>query len=245
MGAVLLQYLVLLPVPKEQVAVAVTADQKLAVGAKGHFTGVARHDMAREFLFPLHREFIPRLKDDDRIVQTLAAKESLGRMHDQSGHGLHGRITNVLDRYANIPLPDQYLLVITASNHFNAVVFHEEYGVDGAQMMIVLLRDLARLGTVGNNLLVTAAHDKKVIIAWIKLHAVRHFAVGKCLEHPTRFGIPQPQITANIEPRKRTQERGKNAIGQSGIGALWRSTLEKQTYRSNEADRNLVPSRLN
>jgi hypothetical protein len=195
-SAVLLQYLVLLPVPKEQIAVTVTAHQKLAVGTKRHFAGVTRHDVAGEFLFPLHRVLVPRLKDHNRIVQTLAAKEALGRMHDQSRHGLHRRVTNVLDRHANAPFPDQNLLVVTARDHFGAAVFHKENRIHRAQMMIVFLRYLARFGAVRDNFLVTAARDEKVIVAGIELDTIGQFAVGKRLDHPARFGIPQPQVTA-------------------------------------------------
>ena len=192
---VLLQNLAPLPVPKKEAAVAVATHEELSLSRrKGHFAGVARDNVApKRFLF-LQGKLLARLKDGNGVVEALSDKKALRGVHHQARHGMHGGIANVLDGNANVPFPDQDFLVVAARYHFGAIVFDKKNGVDGPQVVIVLLRNFRRGGVVRDNLVVAAANDKEIVVVGIKLDHVRDFAVGKGLQHFSRGRVPQAQI---------------------------------------------------
>ena len=182
-SAILLEDFVLLPVPKKDIAVPISTHQELSIRTKCHFAGVPRDTVTGELFLFLHGKLVASLKDGNRIVQTLANEKSLRRVHDQTRHGMHGRVANVLDGDTNIPFPNENLLVITGGDHFRSIVFDKQNGVDGRQMMIVLLGDFRRRSIVCDNLVVAAANDKEVVVVGIKLHNERHLTVGKGLDN--------------------------------------------------------------
>lgn len=180
-----------LPVPNKQTTRPITAHQELSVCTERHFTSVPRHDVTSKFSFLLQGKAISCLKHGNGVVQALADKECLDWMQHETGHRVHGRIRNVLDRDTNIPFPHENFFVVTARYHFrSALVFDKDNGIDRSQVVIVFLSDLTRGGIVRDNLVVAAAHHKIIIIMRVKLNHIRDFFVGKRVEDLATFRVP-------------------------------------------------------
>ena len=191
MRSVFLHDFVLFPIPNKKTSRAISAHQVLSVGAKVHFARVTGNNVPRKLFLLLQRESVSRLKDSNGIVKTLSHKSMQRRMHHETRHGVHRWIGNVLDGHTNIPFPNENLLIITTGHHFGSVIFNEYDGINGCQVVVVLLRDFRRRGVVGDNLVVTATHHKQVIVVRIKLDDVRYFLVCKCLKDFSAFCFPQ------------------------------------------------------
>ena len=69
------------------------------------------------------------------------------RVHTDSWHGMHSRLGNVLDHDGNVVVPDSDRLVVRGGDESSVVIYKVD-GVDWAKMLIVLLRDVARVHVV-------------------------------------------------------------------------------------------------
>mmetsp|Transcript_36999 Transcript_36999/g.89197 ORF Transcript_36999/g.89197 Transcript_36999/m.89197 type:complete len:280 (-) Transcript_36999:480-1319(-) len=156
--------------------------------------------MTLHLLLALERVPFPGLVHHDAIVEALAHQKSFAGVHGDDRHGMHRGIGNVLDWHADVPLPDQYLLVVAGGDHFGTVVFDEGYGIHGRQMMIVLLGDFARGGIVGDDLIVRASHHEEIIVMGIEFDDVRNASIGERSQNLAALDIPQPQVP--IERRR-------------------------------------------
>ena len=68
-------------------------------------------------------------------------------MKRNSRHGVHVRLGNVLDNDGNIELPCTDRLVVRSRDE-SAVVVDEGDSIDRSKMLVVLLRDIARVHVV-------------------------------------------------------------------------------------------------
>lgn len=112
MSTVFLQQLAPPPIPKVDLAIAVTAGQEATVGADGNVTGISRDGMAGELLLSLESEAILGLIYHDLIVKTLSSPVLQGRVERHDGNRVHGRVGDVFDGNTNVPFPHQNLLIV-------------------------------------------------------------------------------------------------------------------------------------
>jgi len=134
------------------------------------------------------------LIDAYAIIQSGACKVGTIGMKGNGWHGMHGRIGNVLDGNANIPFPNEYLLIVGAGDHDHGGTlffrFDEGDGVDGCEMVIVFLVHESRGTIVGDDFVIGTAGDKVIIVFGIELQYVGNASICECLEYGTGFGIP-------------------------------------------------------
>mmetsp|Transcript_14749 Transcript_14749/g.41762 ORF Transcript_14749/g.41762 Transcript_14749/m.41762 type:complete len:584 (+) Transcript_14749:1747-3498(+) len=194
MRSVLLQNSRLLPIPKVDFAVAVSASHESSIRTECDVASVAGNIVTTELLLLLDGEFATSLQHGDVVVKRLCRDEVARRVHRHARHGMHGWVGNVLDGDADIPLPHQHLLVVAACHHLRSLIFHEHDRVDRRQVVVVLLRDFAGRAIVRHDPVVAVSNDEEVVILWIKFHDVRDLAVCECLQHLAGFGAPQSKV---------------------------------------------------
>jgi hypothetical protein len=68
-------------------------------------------------------------------------------MDAHGGHAVHERVGDIFDDDGDVPVPDTDRLVVRGRDE-PAVFVDEGDGVDRPEMLVVFLRDLARLGVV-------------------------------------------------------------------------------------------------
>ena len=105
---VLLQRPRALEVPEEELTIAVPAADETPVGADGDIARVTGDVVTLHRPLPLQRVPLPRLVDDDAVVEALADEELLAGVHGNHRHGVHRWVRDVLDRDADVPLPHQH-----------------------------------------------------------------------------------------------------------------------------------------
>mmetsp|Transcript_20003 Transcript_20003/g.43077 ORF Transcript_20003/g.43077 Transcript_20003/m.43077 type:complete len:211 (-) Transcript_20003:1371-2003(-) len=190
----LLQHLCLLEIPKEELSIAISTAYKSSIWTARNVACVSCHIVPFKLLLPLQCVSIACLIHHNAIVQTLCKKILLTRMHRNHRHGMHRRIRNVLDWNSNIPLPNQYLLIITRRHHLGTIILHKRDCIHRCQMMIILLRNLPSCRIIRHNLIIRTSHNKDVIIIWIKLDNIRYTTIGIGSHHLAGFCIPHSQI---------------------------------------------------
>jgi hypothetical protein len=106
-----------------------------------------------------------------------------------SRHRVHVRLGNVFDDDGDIVIPPSDRLVVR-SRQESSVVVDPGDGVDGSQVLIVLLRDLLLSQIVLNDLLVlhTSQEDVLLVVVRVEFHTVRNFSVRKGLDTLTCYG---------------------------------------------------------
>lgn len=181
-----------LPVPGPHVAVRVAAAHEPTVRTEAGLAGVAGDQMACKALLAVHAEAVARAVHDDLVIEGLAREPLLVGVECDGRHRVHVRLGNVLDHDRDIKLPGTHRLVVRG-RHEPAVVVHECDGVDRAQMLVVLLRDIAGLRIVLDDLLVGAADQKGALLARFRVerHAVRDLAEVEGPDALARLGVPQ------------------------------------------------------
>lgn len=68
--------------------------------------------------------------------------ELTGRMERYSRHGVHMRLSNILDHYRDIEIPCANGLIIGCGDK-SSVFVNESDSIDRSKMLIILLGDLA------------------------------------------------------------------------------------------------------
>jgi hypothetical protein len=106
-----------------------------------------------------------------------------------SRHRVHVRLGNVFDDDGDIVIPPSDRLVVR-SRQESSVVVDPGDGVDGSQVLIVLLRDLLLSQIVLNDLLVlhTSQEDVLLVLVRVEFHTVRNLSVRKGLNTLTCYG---------------------------------------------------------
>mmetsp|Transcript_23881 Transcript_23881/g.42736 ORF Transcript_23881/g.42736 Transcript_23881/m.42736 type:complete len:254 (+) Transcript_23881:149-910(+) len=193
MRMILLQHSRPLKIPKQELPITIPTTNKPSIGTNGNIARVSRDIVTLHFFLSLQTVPIPRLVDNDAIIEALTKHELFAGVHGNDRHGMHGGVRNVLDWYSNVPFPNQNLFIITRGYHLHAIVLDECDGVNGRQMMIILLRNFSRGGIISNNFIVGTPHDKDVIIVGVEFDNVRNAAVRIRSQNFTRFNIPQSQ----------------------------------------------------
>mmetsp|Transcript_14081 Transcript_14081/g.36317 ORF Transcript_14081/g.36317 Transcript_14081/m.36317 type:complete len:202 (-) Transcript_14081:496-1101(-) len=142
-----------LPVPEEAPPFAVPGNEKPPVGRKVQLACVPRGIVPSEDALSVHPELVPDCENAHRVVQRLAHEVRAGRVDRHRGHRVHRRVRDVLDLHGNAKVPHPQGLVV-AAGHETPVLIHKGDRVDGAQVLVVLLDDVARLRVELVNLLV-------------------------------------------------------------------------------------------
>ena len=101
-----------LPVPEPEFAVGVAGSEELAVGREVESAGVARVEVARELLLPVHLEVALAVVDHHLVVHRLPCEVLPVRVHRRSWDRLHVRLAYVLRHYWDSELPQVDLLII-------------------------------------------------------------------------------------------------------------------------------------
>mmetsp|Transcript_6218 Transcript_6218/g.14075 ORF Transcript_6218/g.14075 Transcript_6218/m.14075 type:complete len:282 (+) Transcript_6218:47-892(+) len=195
MRMILLQHPRSLKVPKIELAITIPTANKSSIGTNGYIARISRDIVSLHLFLSLETIPISRLVYHDAIVETLAYQVLFAGVHGNYRHGMHRGIGNVLDGYTNVPFPDQHFFIITGGYHLGAIIFNECNGVDGCQMMIVLLGDFPRGGIVSDNFIIRTSHNKCVIIMGVKFHHIRNATIGIRSQHLATLCIPQPQVS--------------------------------------------------
>ena len=99
--------------------------------------------MSLELLLLVRPELLSASEDTNLVVQTLRGQPLLVGALGDGGHAVHGGVGDVLHVHGDVPLPDAETLVVRGGDE-PAVLVHERDGVDGAQMTVVLLDNVAR-----------------------------------------------------------------------------------------------------
>lgn len=107
-SVILLQRPRALEVPEEELTVAVPAADEASIGADGDIAGISGDVVTLHLPLALERVPLPRLVDDNAVVEALADEKLLAWVHGNYRHGVHRRVGNVLDWDTNIPLPHQH-----------------------------------------------------------------------------------------------------------------------------------------
>lgn len=152
-------------------------------------------------------------------------------MDGDGGHGVHVGLGQVLDDDRDAVLPDEDLLVV-GRRHEPPVVVHERdlrrrrsrsrtkalrarsqvceskgrqtYGVDRAEVLVVLLRDVVGAHVPLGDLLVGLADEQVVVVLRVQLDAVRDLARRVARDHLARLCVPQLE---NGRQKKEDQKR--------------------------------------
>mmetsp|Transcript_1671 Transcript_1671/g.4465 ORF Transcript_1671/g.4465 Transcript_1671/m.4465 type:complete len:464 (-) Transcript_1671:86-1477(-) len=139
---------------------------------------------------------------------------------------MHGGVRDVFDGHSNVPLPYEDLLVVRGGDHLGPSpppLVDKGDGVDGGQMMIVLLGDLSRRGIVRDDLVVGASDHEGIVVVGIELHHVRHPTIRVGSLDLSRLSIPQSDESierARQEPRTVVVERDvPHGGGVTDVGA--------------------------
>jgi hypothetical protein len=123
-------------------------------------------------------------------------------------HRMHVRFCNVLDDNGDVKVPCTDCLVIRSSNK-STIFINKSDSVDGTQMLVVLLGNLAsvnvilktlsakvyyaqRIRSYLNNLLVGHSSQEYMLLVliWMELDDIRYLPIAKPLQTLTRLSIP-------------------------------------------------------
>jgi len=100
--------------------------------------------MTGKFLLSVHLEVALAVIYHYLIVHGLSSEVFHVGMHRSSRYGMHVWLTDVLGDDWDTELPDVDLLIVRSGDK-SSPVFYECYGVNGAQMFLILLNDFFRV----------------------------------------------------------------------------------------------------
>lgn len=103
--------------------------------------------MPRELLLAVHLEVALAVVDDDLVVHGLPREVLAVRVHGRVGDRLHVRLADVLGHDGDAELPQVDLLVVCRRDEA-APALDEGDGVDRAEVLLVLLSDLACVNVI-------------------------------------------------------------------------------------------------
>lgn len=200
-----------LPVPDEELTVGVTGDQvtvikkiRLVLGIiiKGdlphvwgecRLTGIPCDHMSREDLLLVELEAIHARKGLYLIVHTLTGEPLAVGGGSYCRYRMHRRVGDVLDVHGNVPVPNPQGLVIGSGDKLPSPI-NQGHRIDGAQMPVILLADVARPCVPAEDLFVGHARQEVVsvgIIGDVKLDAVGDLPVGELTNAGARLRVPE------------------------------------------------------
>jgi len=164
------------PVPEMASALAIARGDELTVGRDRDLARETRDGVPGKSLFVVEFEPFTRSVHDDLVVQRLAYPALAAGVQGGGWDTVHRWLADILDGDWDVVIPDQHLLVV-GGGHDSAIVVNEKDGVDGAEVVVVLLNDIAFPDVILDNFLVRTPHENDVGILRIELDAVRHLVV--------------------------------------------------------------------
>lgn len=163
-----------LPVPEDDVSLTISTGDVSTIWRESNLTSVSGNSVASEALLSVLTESVGRV-DENLVVERLSGKvlfckarakattrlkfsietqmdhvrkdQQTAWVDGDGWHRVHIGLSNVLDNDGNVVVPSSNTLVVRGSDE-PSVFVDESDGVDGAEMLVVLLRDLVRVGIV-------------------------------------------------------------------------------------------------
>lgn len=160
-GHDLMVHLARLPVPETDIAAAVTGRDELAVGRDLHINSVPSVIVAPETLLAVLPEFVRGAVHDDLVVAGLEGDVLTVWMGRGARQGEHVGLGDELDGHGDAVLPGAQGLVVRGGDEA-AVFVDEGDGVDGCQVVVVFLDQLAGARVELHDLLVGHAGQELV-----------------------------------------------------------------------------------
>ena len=144
----LVPHLTRLPVPEAHIATGVATHDDLAIRADVDVDRIPGVVVAAEALLAILAEALGAGIDDDLVISGLEGDELAGRVGRGADHAEHVRLGDELDGHGDPVLPRAQGLVVGGRDEAAGGVAEGE-GVDGAEVMVVLLHEGAGGGGGG------------------------------------------------------------------------------------------------
>ena len=155
----LMPHLARLPVPETHIPTTIAAHDKLPVGADTHVDGIPGVIMPAEALLPVLPEAVRRGVHDDLVIARLEGDVFARGVRRRAHHAVHVRLGDEFDGHGDVVFPSAQGLVVRGGDEA-AVFVDEGDGVDGAEVVVVLLRHFAGAGVELDDLLVGHAGEE-------------------------------------------------------------------------------------
>ena len=210
----LIEHLARLPIPDAKIARRVAADDKLPVRADVHVDGIPGTVVTPKGLLPILPKSVRGRVHDDLVVPALEGAVLAARVRGRAHHGVHVRLRDELDRHGDAVLPRAQALVVRGGDEAARVV-DEGDGVDGTQVVVVLLRHLPRARVELHDLLVRHARQELVPVfgGRVEGDAVRRLARGEARDALPLLRVPELHLTVEGGGEEGRAVGGEGAVG--------------------------------
>ena len=155
----LLPHLTRLPVPKAHEPTTIATHDELPVRAHAHVDRIPGIVVPTERFLPVLPEPIRRGVHDDLVVAGLEGDIFAGGVGRGAHHAVHVGLGDELDGHGDVVLPRAEGLVVGGGDEA-AVGVDEGDGVDGAEVVVVFLRERAGAGVELDDFLVRHAGEE-------------------------------------------------------------------------------------
>ncbi len=185
-------HLAALPVPETNIPTAIPTHDELTVRTHTNINSIASIIVTAKALLAILAKAIRAGVDDDLIIAGLKSDVLPRRVGVGAHHAVHVRLGDELDGDGDVVLPRAQGLVVRGGDEA-AVGVDEGDGVDGAEVVVVLLRERAGAGVELDDLLVRHAREELVRVrgGWVEANDVRDLARAEAGGAFAVFGVPQ------------------------------------------------------